>query len=87
MYRERDKMQNFEKLGQELERMGKSEEIKQLARSEAALKLSRMVDAGAVEKAARTGDNEALKNILAQVLNTEEGKKLADTVGKMLRDK
>lgn len=87
MYRERDKMQNFEKLGQELERMGKSEEIKQLARSEAALKLSHMVDAGAVEKAARTGDNEALKSILAQVLNTEEGKKLADTVGKMLRDK
>jgi len=84
---ERDQMQNFEKIGQELERMGKTEEIKRLAQSEAAQRLGRMVDAGAVEKAAKSGDGEALKRMLSQVLSTDEGKKLAESVTKMMQGK
>ena len=76
-------MQNFEKLGQELERMGKTEDIKKLAQSPEGQKISRMLDAGAVEKAARSGDAAALQNILTQVLATEEGRALAEQLSKM----
>lgn len=80
-------MQNFEKLGQELERMGKTEEIKRLAQSEAVQKIGQMVDTSAVEKAARSGDGEALKRMLAQVLSTDEGRKLAESVNKLMQEK
>jgi len=80
-------MQNFEKLGQELERMGKTEEIKRLAQSEAAQRIGRMVDVNAVEKAAKSGDSEALKRMLAQVLSTDEGKKLAESVSRLMQEK
>jgi len=80
-------MHNFEKLGQELERMGKTEEIKRLAQSEAVQKIGLMVDTDAVEKAARSGDNEALKRMLAQVLSTDEGKKLAESVSRLIQGK
>lgn len=80
-------MHNFEKLGQELERMGKTEEIKRLAQSEDVQKIGRMVDTDAVEKAARSGDNEALKRMLTQVLSTDEGKKLAESVSRLIQGK
>ena len=87
MLRERDQMQNFEKLGQELERMGKTEDIKRLAQSDAAQRISRMVDTSAVEKAAKSGDSEALKRMLSQVLSTDEGRKLAESVTKLMQGK
>ncbi|MBQ8216737.1 MAG: hypothetical protein IJZ91_02130 [Oscillospiraceae bacterium] len=80
-------MQNFEKLGQELERMGKTEEIKRLAQSEDMQKIGRMVDAKAVESAAKSGDSEALRRMLSQVLSTDEGKKLAESVTKLMQGK
>ena len=80
-------MQNFEKLGQELERMGKTEKIKQLAQSEDVQRIGRMVDVNAVEKAAKSGDSEALKRMLAQVLSTDEGKKLAESVSRLMQEK
>lgn len=80
-------MQNFEKLGQELERMGKTEDIKKLAQSPEGQKISRMLDAGAVEKAARSGDSEAIKSLLGQVLGTDEGKRLAESVRKLMQDR
>lgn len=80
-------MQNFEKLGQELERMGKTEDIKKLAESDMGQKISRMVDARAVEAAARSGDSQSLQRMLSQVLSTEEGKKLAESVQKLMQGK
>ena len=43
-------MQNFEQLGRELERRGKTEQIKQLAESEDGAKLAKLIDANAVEQ-------------------------------------
>lgn len=80
-------MQNFEKLGQELEKMGKTEELKRLAQSEMGQSIGRMVDAKAVETAARSGDTEALRRMLTQVLSTDDGKKLAEGVRKMFEGK
>ena len=77
-------MQNFEQIGRELQRRGKTEQIRQLAESEDGAKLARLVDANAVEQAARSGDGEALKAILSSVLNTREGRRLAEDVRKMM---
>ena len=79
-------MQNFEQIGRELQRRGKTEQIRQLAESEDGAKLARLVDANAVEQAARSGDGEALKAILSSVLNTREVRRLAEDVRKMMED-
>lgn len=80
-------MQNYEELGKELERRGKTEDIKRLAQSEDGLKISRMLDASEVESAARSGDSEAIRRMLSQVLSTDEGKRLAENLRKMMNGK
>lgn len=79
-------MQNFEELGRELQRRGKTEDIKNIAESEDGQKLSRMIDAKAVEAAAKSGDSQALRSILGSVMSTEEGKRLAESVRKLMQD-
>lgn len=79
-------MQNFESIGRELERRGKTEEIKNIAQSEDGLKISRMIDSQAIENAAKSGDNQALRNILGSVLSTEEGKRLAQNIKRLMED-
>lgn len=79
-------MQSFEDIGRELERRGKTNTLKSLAQSPDGQKLGRMLEPGAVEKAARSGDMNALKNMLSQVLSTDEGKRLAESVRKMMQD-
>lgn len=80
-------MRNFEQLGRELERQGRTEDIKRLADSEDGQKISRMIDAAAVENAAKSGDSEALRKMLAQVLSTDEGKRLAEDVRRLMGGK
>lgn len=79
-------MQNFENIGRELERRGKTDGIKRIAESEDGVRISRMVDPKAVEQAAKSGDNAALRDILGSVLNTEEGKRLAESVKRLMQD-
>ena len=79
-------MQDFEKVGRELERRGKADDIKKLAESADGQRLSRMIDPKAVESAARSGDSEALKSILSSVLSTAEGQRLAESVKRMMSD-
>ena len=79
-------MQNFEQLGRELERLGKTEQIKQLAESEDGAKLAKLIDANAVEQAAKSGDGEALRSLLSSMLNTQEGKRLAESVRRMMEN-
>ena len=78
-------MQNFEQLGKELERRGKANDIKRLAESEDGVKLAGMIDAQQIQQAAKTGDTEALKSLLSSVLQTQEGKRLAENVRKMMQ--
>ena len=70
-------MQNFELLGRELERRGKTEQIKQLAESEDGAKLAKLIDANAVE---------ALRSLLSSMLSTQEGKRLAESVRRMMEN-
>ena len=79
-------MQNFEDLGRELSRRGKTEQLKALAETDDVQRLSKMVDSAAVEKAAKTGDGDALQAILSQVLSTAEGQRLAQSVQQMMQD-
>ena len=79
-------MQNFEDLGRELSRRGKTEQLKALAGTDDVQRLSRMLDTAAVEKAAKSGDSDALKDILSQVLSTAEGQRLAQSVQQMMQE-
>ena len=79
-------MQNFEQLGRELQRRGKPESIKALAASPDGARLAGMIDRGALERAAKTGDAEALRRLLGGVLRTEEGKRLAESIRRVMQD-
>lgn len=75
---------DFERIGRELERQGKAEKLKNIADSEEGKAISRMIDAEAVQKAAKSGDVAALKTILSQVLATGEGQRLAENLKKAM---
>ena len=80
-------MRNFEDIGRELERQGKTESIKRLAESADGVKVGHMLDAKAVEDAARSGDSAALQKLLSLVLSTDEGRRLAENVRRLMQEK
>lgn len=71
-------MLDLERINAEIERSGKKDRLKSLAADADGLAVSRMLDPAAVEKAAKSGDADALKDILSRVLSTDEGKRLAE---------
>ena len=77
---------NLEDLGRRLQQSGKADKIKEIAQSDAGARLSIMLDARAVEAAAKSGDNRALKNMLSQILSTEDGQKLAQSIKKIMEE-
>lgn len=79
-----DDMRSIEEIGRELERQGKTAGIKRIAESADGMKVGSMLDAKAVESAARSGDGDALKRMLEQVLSTAEGRRLAEDVRRMM---
>ena len=78
-------MQNLEKINEQLKKSGKADKLKSLAESDDGRALSRMLDAEAVEKAAKNGDAAALQSILNNVLNTDEGRRLAESIKNAMR--
>ena len=85
MEREERRMQDLEALGKELQRRGKTGELKKLADSADGQRLGQMLDAETVRRAARSGDSEALKKLLGGVMATEEGKRLAQQLRQMMQ--
>lgn len=79
-------MKDFEKIGRELERRGKTGEIISIAESEDGKRLGSMIDSKAVERAARSGDTAAMQDILRQVLGTAEGRRLAESIRQLMQD-
>ena len=77
-------MQSFEDVRRELSKTGKSAELNALARSADGAKLSAMLDGEKLQKAAQTGDGEALRAMLGTVLSTEEGRRLAANIKKLM---
>lgn len=79
-------MRDLESVGKELERLGKTQKLKSIADSPDGQRISRMLDPKAVEKAARSGDTDALRGILGQVLGTDEGRRLAESLKKAMEE-
>ena len=77
-------MEDLEKLRQELARSGKSADLQALARSAEGQKLKGMVDAQALRTAAQSGDSQVLANLLGGILETPEGRSLAESVRKLM---
>jgi len=73
-------MQNFEKLGKDILKGADTKKLNAVANSEDGKKITKMLDAKAVERAAKSGDTAALQNILSQILSTDEGKRLAQSI-------
>ena len=78
-------MANLEALGRELERRGKTGDLKRLAESADGQKLGQAIDARAVEEAERSGEAAALSALLRSVLSTEEGRRLARQAENLLK--
>ncbi len=78
-------MKNIERIGEELRKSGRSDELVKLAQSPDGKAVSRLVDADAVGRAAKSGDTEALWDILRGVLSTEEGRRLAESLRKAMQ--
>ena len=78
-------MQNLENISRQLQQSGKAADLRSLAESEDGQKLSQMLDGKAVEQAAKSGDGEALKRMLGQVLSTREGQRLAGRIQELMQ--
>ncbi len=77
-------MPDFEELGKELERRGKTGALKSLAESDDGQRVARSLDAAAVARAARSGDSAALASLLRGVLSSPEGQRLARSVEELM---
>ncbi len=76
---------DLDKTVQELEKSGKADKLKAMANSSDAKKLNSMLDAKAVEAAVRSGDGQAMQEILRQVLGTPEGRNLAKSITEAMK--
>ena len=79
-------MRDLESVGKELDRLGKTQKLKDIAESADGQKIGRMVDPKALEKAAVSGDAQALRGILSQVLGTDKGRRLAESLKKAMEE-
>ena len=74
-------MQDFDKLKDRFLSGVDPKKLGNLLGSDEVSKISKLVDPKAVEAAAKSGDTAALSDILAKVLATDEGKRLASKLG------
>ena len=70
-------MKNFEDMERRLERSGKGDAVRAIAASKDGQKLMEKLDTGKIERAVQTGDSDALRQILSEVLRTGEGRRIA----------
>lgn len=77
-------MQNFEALQRELLRGGRGAGLEALAGSAEGQKLAAMLDGEKLQKAAQSGDTQALRAMLGSVLGTDEGRRLAANIRKLM---
>ncbi len=70
-------MKNFADMERQLRESGKEDKVRAIAESRDGQKLMERLDADRVERAVQQGDSEALRGILAEVLRTSEGRRIA----------
>lgn len=77
-------MQNFDDVRKALERSGKAGELEALAQSPEGQRLAAMLEGDQLTRAAKSGDAQALRTLLGSVLGTDEGRKLAANVRRLM---
>ena len=77
-------MANLESFEREIKSSAAVEHLKAAAASPEGQKVLKNLDAAEVEKAAKAGDMQTLREILNGVLSTPEGRSLAENVRKSL---
>jgi hypothetical protein len=80
-------MRDFEQVGKEVLKGTDAKKLNEVANSADGKKIASMLDAKAVERAAKSGDTAALQEILSRVLNTDEGKRLAQSISGIIGKK
>ncbi len=77
-------MTDIESLEREIKSSPAADKLKEAVASPEGQSVLRNLDAGAVEKAAKAGDMQALRDILSGVLSTPEGQALAKKIRKSM---
>ena len=70
-------MKNFEDMERKLAQSGKTDAVRAIAESKDGQQLLKKLDTNRVERAMQSGDGEALRSILMDVLKTSEGRRIA----------
>ena len=70
-------MKNFEEMERKLAQSGKTAAVRAIAESKDGQQLLKKLDTDRVERAMQSGDGEALRSILMDVLKTSEGRRIA----------
>lgn len=70
-------MKNFEDMERKLAQSGKTDAVRAIAASKDGQQLLKKLDTNRVERAMQSGDGEALRSILMDVLKTSEGRRIA----------
>lgn len=70
-------MKNFEEMERKLAQSGKTDAVRAIAASKDGRQLLKKLDTNRVERAMQSGDGEALRSILMDVLKTSEGRRIA----------
>ena len=79
-------MKNFEDMERKLVQSGKADQVRAIADSKDGQSLMKKLDTAKVEKAVQSGDSEALRSILMDVLRTSEGQRLAKQLEQTMRE-
>ena len=78
-------MQDLESVARALAQSGKRGELEQLASSVDGRALEQLVDGAALQKAVANGDGTALRTLLASLMASPEGRRLAGDVERIMR--
>lgn len=78
-------MKNIEDMQRRLVQSGKADEVRAIAESRDGQRLLEKLDTGKVERAVQSGDSEALRSILMDVLRTGEGRRIAKQLEDTMR--
>ena len=77
-------MRDLERVERELRRRGKGAALQKLADSADGQALQKMLDGESVRRAAESGDSAAIRQMLGTVLGSDEGRRLAQQIQKLM---
>lgn len=80
-------MKMIDDMERKLQQSGKMDQVRNIAQSSDAQRLGERLDAQKIEQAVSSGDSNALRNVLLEVLGTGEGKRLAQQLGNIMEGK